>query len=659
MTFFLALGFTNFRNSYGTPHRVYCTVTYPLQSSNKSTIIIYGHANGARIVWRGGRRFKSSSHSTAKNDSNVNGATDNAVMIVDSDDEQPPSNAAAVDDNPEFVEEDDEVDPLKPYPSILQHLDLNFGTSILHLAVPSAEIVDNPSGLSPAILNDSIVFAAACTDHSVRLISLPLTPPSPASKSRGSIHSHITAGNAGSGKWGETMVQLIGHSAIPDGLSITLSASSSAESSLIEGGGAKAGSKSRNSDVAWDVLVASHSREASGLLLLYRVPVDSTTVGGKIVQSFSKSTQTPSQTQHLSSPAISVAFNPSLLSAYSTHLLVSDKTGACRIYDCQASLPANKTEESTPNLFSTQGGSWLLTLYPGFQSSKSEATNLSAFSASNYGRKALVDAKWVVGGNAVLVLLADGEWGLWDIGGAGPRASNGLLGQHSIKGSAKTAFSISGWVDGAPIKSASARTAGFQAPGKFAPMTPGTRKIVEPALFNGRTGSGPVHGQISVARLSTTSTIHLADECVVFWLGEAFAVIPNLSAYWEAQMRKKAGGQGNLFGSKSASHLVRLRGVDLRGERCSGISQSVRSTSTSKVNLPTEILITAEHRFLIVSDAALETPQQLPRQSKLAITHNETRLASTGELDILGIDQALAEMEDSPTFGKRKVDLFG
>jgi len=257
------------------------------------------------------------------------------------------------------------------------------------------------------------------------------------------------------------------------------------------------------------------------------------------------------------------------------------------------------------------------------------------------------------------VLLADGEWGLWDIAGAGPGVSKGLLGNYSIKGSAKTAFSISGWIDCAPIKSTSTRVTGFQAPGKFAPMTPSTRKTVEPTLFSGRVGSGPVHGRISVTRLPTTSTIHSADECVVFWLGEAFSVIPNLVAYWEAQTLKNAGGQGNLFGHKSANHIIRLHGVDLRGERCCGISQSVGSASASKVNLPTDIIITGEHRFLIVSDvASLEMPHPL-RQSKLAITHNEKQLASTGELDILGIDQALTEMEEGPIFGKRKADFFG
>ena len=190
-----------------------------------------------------------------------------------------------------------------------------------------------------------------------------------------------------------------------------------------------------------------------------------------------------------------------------------------------------------------------------------------------------------MGGKAVIVLLADGEWGLWDIEGDGSAGgSKGILGRQSIKGGAITAFSISGWIDSAPVKSSSTKGATARTSNsKFAPMTPSTRKTVEPVLFSGRSGHGFARGKISVVRLPATSTISLAEESVAFWLEDSYCVIPNLRAYWDAQSRRNGGGSGNLFGvSNPMSRMIRLEGVNLRGERCCGIDQHPREFNLEK-----------------------------------------------------------------------------
>jgi len=242
-----------------------------------------------------------------------------------------------------------------------------------------------------------------------------------------------------------------------------------------------------------------------------------------------------------------------------------------------------------------------------------------------------------------MVLLADGEWGIWDIEGPAPGASKGLLGGQGLKGGAMTAFTVSGWIEGASIKSS--RVAAPTS--RLAPMTPGTRKSAEPGLFNARTAQGSNHGAISVALLPKTSTASIADECVAFWLEDLYAVIPSMRSFWEAQTRK--GGAGSLFGGSSGSRVVRVEGVNLRGERCSSIDQCVRHT-TSRGGIPTELLIAGEHRFLIVSD---DTPEKAHRRNVLA--SGEKQLAASGNLDVTQIDQVLSKMDSGNSLARRKV----
>src|ERR1700716_3755192 len=100
-------------NSYETPHRIHDVVIYPFPSPNGSSIIIYGHDNGVRIIWRGGKRFKQPS--TSEDKSKTNGANNNDVMIIDSDDERPGSHAPLFEDKLEFEDDHEEIDPSMPY----------------------------------------------------------------------------------------------------------------------------------------------------------------------------------------------------------------------------------------------------------------------------------------------------------------------------------------------------------------------------------------------------------------------------------------------------------------------------------------------------------------------------------------------------------------
>jgi hypothetical protein len=606
---------TCLRSSYELPHRIHTAKAYPIKSSNGSSVIIYGHEQGVKIVWRGGRAFKLPPDHTAAASKKSNGA-DNAIVLLDSDDESP--SAQAFQDAPEFEDEEEELDDSRPYHDTLQILDLYLGTDVLHLSLLPTSILgaDGPKWRNLTVLKQKIVFAAACADNLVRLITLPLTPPSPTSKARPDFRSNFTQANAGNGSWGETVRLLGGHQKPADGVAMTLDL-----------GQSNADESKTDSTSGAHIVIASHSREVAGLLLLYKVPISSASPHFE-----------PFQTIHLPTPAQSISFNPSLSGQRSSHLLVADTTGACRIYDFKLIIRSPGSEDTAAEN-TVEQGTWLISLYPGFQNNKGDTSASQYLGAhAGFGRKTIVDAKWVSGGKAIIVLLNDGEWGVWDIEGVGPGASQGLLGRQNIKGGSLSEFSISGFIDG----TTKARSSGPPqiAGSKFAPMTPGTRKSIEP--FGGKVLSGPIRGQISVVEVPSSSPTNPAEDSIVFWFGESFTVIPSLAKYWTANVRKSAAR--NPQSGTPGSRAIKLEGIDLQRERCSGIDQIVQGNLST--GLPSDILVLGEHRFTIVATGQARAALQPTGQLVLV----EKRRAA-GELDVVGIDQALLRMENGSKNG--------
>lgn len=577
--------------SYELPYRVHTAKAYPLPSSNGSEIIIYGHENGVSIVWRGGRSFKPSPSQFAA-PQKTNGAA-NAIISLDSDDDE---ESAKFEDRPEFEEDEEELDTSRPYPAILQTLDLNLGTAVHHLSLlpPSVLRTDGSSYRGLASLKQNLVFSVVCVDSTIRLITLPLTPPSPASKARADFRAEFTLANAGQGRWGETVIILNGHHKAANTISMTVDVAHPADPQYI---------------------IASHSTEVQGLLLLFRVSVKSL-----------KPVVEPFQTIYLSSPARCISFNPDVARERSSHLLVADSTGVCRIYDYKLLV---KSIEEPSDLPLAERGTWLLSLYAGFHGTKSDALqNLGTH--TGFGRKSIIDAQWVSSGRAVIILMTDGEWAVWDIEGVGPNAAKGLLGRQGIKGGSTSEYSLSGYLDGV-LKSKISGPPQIAA-SKFVPMTPGTRRSTAPFSSKGTTGT--VHGQISVSEFPAASASSPAYETVLLWYGDTYAVIPDLAKYWSSYSRK-IGGSGNLFGGSSGGRMTKLETVDLQGERCSGIE--LLSTS--------DTLILAEHRYVIVSSNKPSKETSFERSTaRLSLTERSAN--NGGDLDVVGIDQALARMEN-------------
>ena len=96
--------------------------------------------------------------------------------------------------------------------------------------------------------------------------------------------------------------------------------------------------------------------------------------------------------------------------------------------------------------------------------------------------------------------------------------------------------------------------------------------------------------------------------------------------------------------------MIKLESIDLQGERCSGIDQFVKSHASA--GLPSDILIVGESRFTILSVGKQVSNFQASK--RMALVEKNT---NAGELDVIGIDQALARMEKSNGFGPKSRNL--
>ncbi|KAK1972542.1 hypothetical protein LY78DRAFT_623848 [Colletotrichum sublineola] len=576
----------NTQYTYNLSRRIHDVKTYPVQSPQGATILLYAHDTGVTIVWRGGRRFK---HTPKKPSPQLNekqnGTPDDSVMIIDSDDDEPPAKARKAPppftDKPEF--EDSEED--SPYPEIVQTLDLSLGTTALHLAVlPMTPCsAEDASWVGADILREKIVFTVACATNEIYVVTLPLTPPSPESKARPELRSNLLAGKAGSGQWGERVVLLGGQYKHSEGVAMSLikPKATSGSERIREQTGVSSTQKPR-------LVVAAHTREASGTLRLWDVPME-------VQPGEASSRISPFQSEFLPSPLSSISFNPTHLS----QLLTVASPHAVRIYDY--ALPSLPPDDQATGPFPSQG-SWLLSLF-------------QPFTRPTSTRKPILDAAWIAHGRAVLALLADGTWGIWDVDGASPLGAS-ILGKNrsGIKGAALTAFSVSGHVEGTGPLRTTAGVPRSNGNGEFVPLTPHSRRDAAASLS--AAGSlerlAAVRGGITVTPLPGSGS-GSADESVVLWIGglDNVSVIPAVSRFWDAQLRRGSGGGVNLFSGTTPTRMIRLHDLStgLLGERCCGVSAAV-SFAKLKENdggLQIEVLIMGESRLVIVHESE-DTP---------------------------------------------------
>ncbi|KAK4446503.1 nucleoporin NUP37 [Podospora aff. communis PSN243] len=587
----------NTQYTYPIGCRVHDVKIYPVQSPQGATILLYGHANGVTIVWRGGRRLKPLKPAVKDNSNGSN--SNDAVMIIDSDDDEPPAASASAPfvDKPEF---EDAPPANTSIQEVVQTLDLSLGCAALNLAVlPMPHCTPEDASWNGAdILQSRIVFAVVCATGDNFVVTLPLTPPSHESKARPELRQNLLAGNAGKGVWGETLCLLGGQNRAGEGIAISL-----VKPTL----GARSKSLERTtSQSATRAIVAAHSREASGTLRFWDVPL------GPKAGTLSR--VEPFQTEYLPSPLTSISFNPTHI----TQLLTVTPSQAVRIYDYLVpSLPLDETSEGP---FPSQG-SWLLSLYPPFARGAASATT----------RKPIVAAKWVAHGHAVLALLADGQWGIWDIDGASPSSGSSgakLFSKASaaLRGSAITAFCTTGHLEGtSPLRNpAMQKSPAAPGSGEFVPMTPHTRRdAIATSITGGSDKLAAVRGGIDVTRHVQSHGTGPGDESAILWLGGAdpiVSVVPVVSRFWESQMRRASGG-ANIWSGSSPTRMIRLTelGAGLLGERCTGAvgipkpgrtPSGANGASTPSENdasgsdgLAIEVLLQGETRLVVIQES--------------------------------------------------------
>lgn len=601
-------------NRYNLNRRLHDVKTYPILSPQGSSIVLYGHENGVTVVWRGGRRLKPAKPRSSQSANKTNGsanATDDVVMILDSDEDDtaPPASSNFV-DKPEF--ETDPVEEAAGYPEVIQTLDLSLSTDVLHIAVlPVPPRTAGDVSGDPPLLDERMVFAVTCATSSIYVITLPLTPPSHDSKAREELRADLLAGAAGKGKWGESLIRLDGHFKPADGIAMN----------LVRDGPDTAVSRGKP---AARVVVAVHSKDASGILRLWDVPID-------------PSTQSPGpeafQTEYLPIPLTSISFNPS--PTHSTQLLAVASPQAVRIYDY--ALPSIPQDDISEGPWPAHG-SWLVSLYPPFP----RATTTSC------SRKPIVGAEWISHGRAILTLLADGQWGIWDVEGAGPLGngdSNRLFGgKHSggVRGAALTAFNASGQLEGtSPLRNAASQRTSFASSNDL--NTSVRRDPLVSMLSGGPERLASVKGGVEVIQLPSSRGLVSGEESAVLWIGGSdtlVCVVPVVSKFWDTQVRRSAGGGVNLFSGAQPSRMVRVTELNagLLGERCCGVGAVPKSkrrpagrtsdfddaAMEESTGLPVEVLVRGESRLVVVQDyqdvdtAPLRLPTQKMKRLEIA-----------------------------------------
>jgi hypothetical protein len=614
--------------SYRLPHRIHAAQAYPLRSPNGSSIIVYGYETGLKIVWRGGKEFSalkeaapSTQAKSAKNDG------DDAVMIIDSDEDEAPAAPTSTEDpSYDFAMEESEVDPAFPFEPILRQIDIPLGSRVLDVAVPRLlpEEARSPLDPFPTVAKDTIFVAAVCSDLSTRVVTLPLVPPHPAQKDSKSWKIQKVTVNGG-----------VTHQDIPRGVSLTFTCQESEDEQ------ARRKSRSRaECSGKWDLLVATHSAEGSGALLIHRIPLQEESSGQNVLYRLVEE-DLVSQRRTLPSPAQTITFNPSAYpSARHSNLLVAFHSGCVKVYSCfsvQKSSPKGGRRGSiSQDEYETidTEGRWLISLYPGFEQGPTGLTR----------RKTIIDADWVLGGRAVMVLLADGEWGVWDIEGAGPGTTKGPLHRQSnvqgVTGGSLTTYAVSGRIV-APLTNTQSDA---EQRSRFAPMTPSTRRVREDTLLKGSMNatSPSLRGQISVCQ--TNVSHDLPDESILLRHGQHSAVIPSLLSLWRNAV--KATG---TFDASNRCRVTPFPVVNLMGENFQAIGHLPAPARRSRAAEPQkfDVLVAAEHQIVILAPRLVESEEIVPtaQVAKQEVDHESDQMKlRRGELDVEGMGRLLNGM---------------
>ena len=543
------------------------------------------------MLWRGGKRPKEEpANKPAQPQTNgVGKGKEVEVIVIDSDDNEPQKEELDAPDD-EFEEREDEQDPDCPYPSVIQDLDMDLGSEVLHLAVPSVATLGNPQ--APQLSKSHIALALSCSDGRTLLMTLPLSPPK-SSKKQEFFENQVIE------------MRLEGASGIASDLTVKV---------LVKDEQPLRVQHTTNEDEDSDgqILVAS----VSLALTIWRI----STNPGSIVQ-------TPESAQPILNTVVSassVLFNNS---PRSSQLLLADRSGAVRIYDLSSARTAARPSSRDSTSAATPGeetGRWLMAYHTPFHSPK-DGQALAR-------RKKILDAAWVLGGRAIFALLEDGEWGIWDFSGA-------IQSNKNVEG-----FAIHGFLSQSSAGDVADTSKQKRGASKLAPMTPNTRKAKAEGLF-AETPRAPTLAPAGGISISTSvNRSGQAEESVMLWHGIDIYSINSMQTFWQRSTTNTSGGFGSLY----TPGLTHLSDVNLMNENITSILQFASRSTTSalgQMNTTRDVLVSAEHRFIILQNLRPSVAaNNFSQQAAERPTSRDQQMLDAGELDLGGMDRMLDSM---------------
>jgi hypothetical protein len=514
----------------------------------------------------------------------------NSIEIIDVDDD---GNDKSVADDI-YPDAEEAEDWSQPYAPVLKESSIRTGAKVLAVSVPPVSSTE----AAPAFLSSTIFVAAACSDNTTRILRIALDPFADSRATLAVIPLH-------SGQLVSVALTWLDQS---------------------------------------NLLAASALNVARGVIRFTQVPAGAGFTGNP----------DPSKKAYeekkvcLENRASHISFNPSPSETRHTQLLIVGAASSVSVYDPQA-IPKRQIRYVADEERPMVQGMFVESFSTPFKPAQSGETSAPSLAL----RKRIVNADWAIDGKAIFVLLASGEWGVWDLGGAAPNA----------KGSSSWSddFALHGIIGG-PSSIPSASPEAKKPRGSrssLAPATPNTRRQKQADLFSG--GIRTIGNAISNAGLAIQGLPSRGggrtEYAVTIWYGDQIFGTPSLQAFWTRAAKDSLGG-----GSLDGPGLAFVEGLELYGERITSVNRLPRSQK--------DFVVTGEHRLVflemerpptdLVGVAAAPTATEQTRTDQL-------RLAR-GDLDIGGLDRMLDQMgasadedvlmiDESPGKRPRRVDF--
>jgi len=397
-----------------------------------------------------------------------------------------------------------------------------------------------------------------------------------------------------------------------------------------------------SSDQPVDLLIASCHQEQFATMFVTRI---SPVVPAEHEES-SPSHLSPFQRVTLPTSPATVSISPmSYSSRENTRILVACSPGNVYVYgpfcyrDRETGLGMWPLLEPDP-----PKGTWLASFQTRFHGDSADKSSLDPIPH----RKVILDAKWTLNGSAIVGLLEDGEWGVWDVDGAhhesNPTADPSMFALWGMNGSS-VPYHI-----GKPLAKKP------REPSSSLPtMTPNTRRTKAETLFNAipHPITAAHRGGISVTPVPLPSSDNTED-LIAFWYGESICYIDSLEAYWNrATQRSMDAKLGTAGGSLFGPGLTRVDALNTNGQAIVAISELPKKWAEGSERT---ILLTAEYQLFCMpgSSSRKSLPSNaLAHRPKGPIVKKappKPMIPSSGNLNFGMINNVIDSMDDGDVF---------